>query len=246
VRAIMNRVSFLLTIVVVAFAATSCGDNSSVHMAVQEEPDVGMMPDTRGEDEDKDVDVTPEPDVVDCFPPVDMDCDEVPDDQDNCPQKSNVAQHDFDNDGVGDACDNCGQENEDQLDSVGNGLGDVCECMGSYIEFPSVTGTQELFMEKITVNGSEMVQVGEVRFADGEYTVIFFDARVPSPEGFSAAFCTSDLENFFLEPEETGEVTMTPLGFQFKIPIVIREIRKWISIRLQVHPETGSLWFMIH
>ena len=42
--------------------------------------------------------------------------------------RSNPDQGDFDNDGVGDVCDNCPQApNNSQRDSDGDGVGDACE-----------------------------------------------------------------------------------------------------------------------
>lgn len=72
-------------------------------------------------------------------PDEDGDC--VGDDEDNCPDVSNVTQVDADGDGAGDACDddddgdgvpdaddNCGLiSNPDQLDTDGDGPGDACD-----------------------------------------------------------------------------------------------------------------------
>jgi hypothetical protein len=63
-------------------------------------------------------------------PPPDMDGDQVPDDEDNCPDIHNPFQEDRDVDMVGDACDNCPDvENQQQLDFNDDGAGDACAPM---------------------------------------------------------------------------------------------------------------------
>jgi len=71
----------------------------------------------------------------------DSDGDEIGDDVDNCPQSYNPYQVDFDNDGLGDACDdddldrdgfpdnidNCQLTPNDQKDKDGDGIGDACD-----------------------------------------------------------------------------------------------------------------------
>lgn len=67
-----------------------------------------------------------EPAVVMPFP--DKDLDSIPDDIDNCPDRANHTQWDFDSDGVGDACDNCRWVyNPDQDDSDYDRIGDACD-----------------------------------------------------------------------------------------------------------------------
>ena len=84
-----------------------------------------------------------------CMRESDQDCDSILDDSDNCPSNYNVDQGDFDEDGVGDVCDDCPEDplndvdadgicgdvdncpttyNPDQADSNGNQIGDACEC----------------------------------------------------------------------------------------------------------------------
>jgi len=63
-----------------------------------------------------------------CPPAEDTDGDSVPDDVDNCPDRSNPTQADTDVDRVGDDCDNCpSYANHDQADANDNGVGDACE-----------------------------------------------------------------------------------------------------------------------
>ncbi len=58
----------------------------------------------------------------------DRDDDGVPDDEDLCPDVSDVFQADRDGDGVGDACDNCpAVRNPDQADGDGDREGDACD-----------------------------------------------------------------------------------------------------------------------
>ena len=56
----------------------------------------------------------------------------VLDGSDSCPLVSNVAQEDYDGDGVGDECDNCpGDPNNAQTDTNENGYGDECDVVGA-------------------------------------------------------------------------------------------------------------------
>lgn len=48
--------------------------------------------------------------------------------QDNCPDHHNFNQADYDEDGIGDACDNCEHDkNEDQSDNDKDNEGDMCD-----------------------------------------------------------------------------------------------------------------------
>ncbi len=61
-------------------------------------------------------------------PPGDRDDDGIGDAVDNCPDAANHNQEDRDSDGVGDPCDNCPDStNADQADGDGDGAGDVCD-----------------------------------------------------------------------------------------------------------------------
>lgn len=58
---------------------------------------------------------------------IDTDGDGVLDRDDNCRTVPNLDQRDTDEDGPGDACDNCEMSNPGQGDRDGNGVGDVCD-----------------------------------------------------------------------------------------------------------------------
>jgi hypothetical protein len=62
-------------------------------------------------------------------PPGDRDADGVLDDDDNCPDRANVDQHDEDGDAVGDPCDNCPHVDNRSQDEDGDGdhLGGSCD-----------------------------------------------------------------------------------------------------------------------
>ncbi|MCP4527453.1 MAG: DUF11 domain-containing protein [Aestuariibacter sp.] len=72
--------------------------------------------------------VSEETTVTICETCIDTDQDGIPDDQDNCPNKSNRDQLNSDKDKLGDACDNCpNTTNPDQVDTDGDGTGDACK-----------------------------------------------------------------------------------------------------------------------
>ncbi len=66
----------------------------------------------------------------------DIDCDEILNEEDNCPDVYNPIQEDIDQDGLGDICDNCPSDyNPNQSDIFppqGNTIGDACECEGNF------------------------------------------------------------------------------------------------------------------
>ena len=84
-------------------------------------------------------------DNADAFPndateTMDSDGDGVGDNADAFPNDASETT-DTDDDGVGDNADNCVMDaNADQLDSDMNGLGDVCDSIATYYEFPSAYG----------------------------------------------------------------------------------------------------------
>ena len=102
-----------------------------------------------------------------------FDADGLADDEDNCRATANPDQADADQDGAGDACDNCAAANSDQADGDRDGLGDACDvCAG-------------------TVLPESEVRLGMNHFAlvDGDGV---FDTTPPAGEGPGAAFTLDD------------------------------------------------------
>jgi hypothetical protein len=71
---------------------------------------------------------------IDAAPDLDADDDTIPDADDNCPERSNLDQHDEDTDDVGDVCDNCphvvntGQANTTEpINVTSDQVGDACD-----------------------------------------------------------------------------------------------------------------------
>jgi predicted extracellular nuclease len=103
----------------------------------------------------------------------DFDADGVADDGDNCRATPNPDQADADQDGAGDACDNCAAANSDQADGDRDGLGDSCDvCAGTALP-------------------ESVVRLGVNHFAlvDGDGV---FDTTPPAGEGPGAAFTLDD------------------------------------------------------
>jgi hypothetical protein len=67
-------------------------------------------------------------------PDPDSDGDGIPDSRDNCLLTPNPLQDDVDEDGAGDACDNCPVANPDQRDDDANGIGDVCDQLVEFLD----------------------------------------------------------------------------------------------------------------
>ena len=60
--------------------------------------------------------------------PRDDDCDDVREENDNCPYDHNADQTDTDGDRIGDVCDNCpNTPNDEQVDSNWDGIGNACQ-----------------------------------------------------------------------------------------------------------------------
>ena len=84
-----------------------------------------------------------------------LDEDDIPAVNDNCPSAYNPNQEDTDGDGMGDVCDNCPNvDNEDQTDSDGDGIGDVCKFECEY---------DDDCADKFFCNGSERCIRGKCR-----------------------------------------------------------------------------------
>jgi len=75
-----------------------------------------------------------DPLIIPPLDPDDVDADDILNDEDNCPERYNLDQHDEDRDGFGDACDVCPNVFDDQLDlgesssfGFGDDVGDACD-----------------------------------------------------------------------------------------------------------------------
>jgi hypothetical protein len=76
------------------------------------------------------LDISPEMSVICCYDSIgfDDDCDEILNENDNCPLIYNPDQEDADSDEIGDVCDNCPVvANFNQADTDNDGIGDLCD-----------------------------------------------------------------------------------------------------------------------
>jgi hypothetical protein len=110
---------------------------------------------------------------------LDVDGDQVPDSQDNCPDDANTTQDDFDNDGLGDACD---------PDDDNDGLSDVDEALyGSDPFLPDTDGDTLSDGDEVNIYGTDPVLTDtdsdgfddEVEIAAGSDPLD--DTSVPAP-----------------------------------------------------------------
>ncbi len=109
--------------------------------------------------------------------PNDVDADDVPNAEDNCPERHNPDQHDEDGDGFGDRCDVCPMVFDDQADvgeasafGLGDDVGDACDPR------PSRDGDSLSRFDAFAIDSSEDY-LGEGWSIGGDVARTFTDAR---------------------------------------------------------------------
>ncbi|MHC4527990.1 MAG: GLUG motif-containing protein, partial [Planctomycetota bacterium] len=132
----------------------------------------------------------------------DSDDDEIPDNEDNCPDDYNPGQSDVDEDGVGDLCDMCPADANDECDPNGSVAEEIDPNEGSIIETPD--GDLIIHIEPNALSEPTTISITKILPEDPNV-----DLMISSNQGEGVAVAVYDLQPDGMVFDEPVTVTFT-------------------------------------